>query len=136
MSLLNMKFNEDTMYEQLRGGLLPNEQITAAVYASFQNAGFFGGGGMQAGFLALTDQDRLIGVRHGLAGSAPFAGYLGLLRKLKVKKGLFGSRVIEYDDGSTHLRITVTPKLGSGIDLPHQAEHFQTLIAALETRQI
>ena len=42
MALLNTKFDEDTMYGQLKGALLPNENIKAAVYATFQDMSFFG----------------------------------------------------------------------------------------------
>lgn len=136
MALLNLKYNEETMYEQLGELLLPDEQITAAVYASFQNKGFMAGPAVQAGFFAMTDQDRLIGVRHAMLDSAAFGGYIGLLHGLKVKKSLFGAYVMDYDDGSVKLRITMTPKLGTGVHLPHQAEHIQTMVAALETRQI
>ena len=135
MALLNTKFDENAMYDQLRGALLPNENITAAVYASFQELGFLGSSNMQAGFLALTDQDRLIGVRHSMLGSSSFSGYVGLLKKLKIKKGLLGSRNIDYDDGSVHLRIGVVPKI-TGAKFPNQQENFQTLLSALESRQV
>ncbi len=136
MALLNTKFDEDTMYGQLKGALLPNENIKAAVYATFQDMSFFGSRASQVGFVALTDQDRLIGMRHSMLGSTPFSGYLGLLKKLKLKKGLLlGARTIDYDDGNVHLRITAVPKV-AGAKFPHQQENFQTLISALEPRQI
>ncbi len=134
MSLLSTKFNEQAMTEQLGELLLPGEQITAAVYASFREPGLFRSM-VQAGFLGLTDQDRLIGVRHTLGGSVPFAAYIGLLKKLRVKKGLLGSRNIEIDDGQTHLMVAVVPKVGTGVDLPNQQAYFQALISALEPRQ-
>lgn len=135
MALLNTKFDEDTMYGQLKGALLPNENIKAAVYATFQDMSFFGSRASQVGFVALTDQDRLIGMRHSMLGSTPFSGYVGLLKKLKLKKGLLGARTIDYDDGNVHLRITAVPKV-VGAKFPHQQENFQTLISALEPRQI
>ncbi|MCQ2408683.1 MAG: hypothetical protein MJ065_09205 [Oscillospiraceae bacterium] len=134
MSLLNMKFTEQAMMEQLGALLLPGEQISAAVYAAFREPGLFRSM-VQAGFFGLTDQDRIISVRHTLGGSVPFAAYIGLLKKLRVKKGLLGSRNIEIDDGHLHLMIAATPKVGTGVDLPNQQANLQMIISALEPRQ-
>ena len=135
MSLLKITYNEDEMYKSLRDVLLPDEQILAAVYVSYQQMGFLTSHGVEAGYLALTDCNRLVGVRHGLLQSALFSMYLGTEKSLKVKKGLFGSRTVELDTGESKLRIAIAPKLGSGTDLPHQAEHFQTIMEVLEARQ-
>lgn len=134
MSMFSMKYNEEEMYEVLRGGLRPGETLLAAVYATFTGTGFLNGGSTSIGYIGLTDQDRLIGIQSGMVSSSPFSAELGFLRRLKCKKGLLGMRSFELDNGEIKLKASIPGKVGGG-KFPNQPENQKLIMDTLEAKQ-
>ena len=128
-----MKINEETMLRMLQNELLPGEQIAAAVYCVFRDIRLLRSS-MYLGFLALTDSGRLVGIR---AQAASVAVAIEDITKIKIKKNLMGGRYFDLQYGSgkeNRLWFGFSPKV-TGWDFPHQTEHFQTILEALEARQ-
>ncbi|MBR3419499.1 MAG: hypothetical protein IKG82_12470 [Oscillospiraceae bacterium] len=67
MGILKMKWNEAEMRCELEPMLDPGEQLLAGVYCTYQDYGFlFTSKRVIAGYLGLTDRNRLVGTRYGI----------------------------------------------------------------------
>lgn len=67
MGILKMKWCEAEMLCELQPLLQAGEQLTAAVYCTYQDYGFlFTSKRVIAGYIGVTDINRLIGVRYGI----------------------------------------------------------------------
>lgn len=130
------KVNEEAMYEALNPLLFPNEEIEAAVYAIYRPTGFFSSvRQVDFGYLALTNQNRLIGYRYGtLMGSAPIAVDLNAILKMRFRKRVFGLQRELYLETmsakSEKLLVLYNMKI-FGSQFPNQKENAERLSAVL-----
>ena len=138
MSVLSMKFNDEEM-ERILSELLafPDETITAGVYCTFQDTGFFASAShITAGYVGLTSRGRLVGLRAGMLSSEQINMDLNCMTKIKIKKGLLGSRTVYLEclgGGTDKVKFIVTPRI-SGQKITHQQENFEILMGELEGR--
>lgn len=135
MSLVTMKGNQDEMFETLNSQLMyAEEAVTAGVYASFQDTGFFASSRhVMVGYVGLTNRNRLIAIRSGFIRTEPFSTDLAYISKVKIKKTLFGmwQVYLEYfAEGTRKLKFTVSPKI-LGTKFPNQKAYSDILIQEL-----
>ena len=135
MSMLKLKCNEGEMLEMLNSQLMfAEESVTAGVYATFQDTGFFASSRhVVIGYVGLTSRNRLIGVRAGFIKTEPFSTDLSYISKVKVKKTLFGMWQIYLEyfaEGTRKLKFTVSPKI-LGAKFPNQKNCPDLLVQAL-----
>ena len=135
MGMLSMKFNSDEMFDLLQSSLRPGETLTAAVYGSFYQTGFFASNrNVEAGYIGLSDCGRLFGIRCSFLSTENFSYEIAFLKKIKIKKALFGARNINIDGPEGEMRFAVVPKI-TGRKFPDQPENFQRILEALEAKQ-
>ena len=124
------QWDERAMLAAVEPMLLPGETLEAAVYCSFYETGFFASRIPTGGYLALTGNGRLVGVKIGLLGSESFAADLATVTKIRIRQNIFqklGNQTevqLEYlsTRDSGRLSFTLIPKIVGG-KLPHQAEY-------------
>ena len=136
MSMFKLKCNQDEMLEMLSSQLMfAEEAVTAGVYATFQDTGFFASSRhVVIGYVGLTNRNRLIAIRAGMLKTEPFSTDLSYITKIKVKKTLFGmwQVYLEYfAEGTRKLKFTVSPKI-LGAKFPNQKAFTEILIQTLQ----
>lgn len=124
---------------QMLGGLLySGENITAALYCIYKGTGFFASSSdIIAGYIALTDHNRLIGYKMGLINDTAVCFDLGYLTKMKISNSLFGQKsiYIQVNDGKkSELMFQVAPKI-PGSKFPYQEKNLEILLDELRSRQ-
>lgn len=132
------QWNEDTMIAALEPMLLPGETMEAWVYVSFYDTGFFASRYPSAGYLALTGNGRLVGLKIGLLGSVPVSCDLAAVTKVKIRQSVLQKLTnqtevyLEYfgGQGDGKMKFTLLPKVVGG-KLPHQTEHVQRVLDEL-----
>ncbi|MBQ6041283.1 MAG: hypothetical protein K5705_10170 [Oscillospiraceae bacterium] len=136
MSMFKLKCNQDEMLEMLSSQLMfAEEAVTAGVYATFQDTGFFASSRhVVIGYVGLTNRNRLIAIRAGMLKTEPFSTDLSYITKIKVKKTLFGmwQVYLEYfAERAYKLKFTVSPKI-LGAKFPNQRANTDYLIQTLQ----
>ncbi|MBR6717955.1 MAG: hypothetical protein IKI77_06370 [Oscillospiraceae bacterium] len=139
MSMLTMKFNADEMMNVLEEQLMfPDETVTAGVYCTFQDTGFFASSRhIVTGYAGLTSRGRLIGLRCGMIRSEPFSVDLNYLTKLKLRKTLFGMRSVYLEyfaERRIRLKFTVSPRI-LGSKFPDQYANTEIIMQQLSAYQ-
>ena len=133
-----MQFSEENMLEVLKQQLYPSESVTAAVYCSFQDTGFFASPyHIMMGYVGLTDSFRIIGTKSGYIMTDSLDIDLNAITKLNVKKSLFGQYSVYmkyFSDSQRKLSFTVVPKI-AGTKFPNQKTNTDFLIQTLKERQ-
>ena len=114
--------------------LQPGENMISAVYCSFHRGAFEMGSSVMAGYISVTDQHRLIGVKYGLIGEEPFSVWLQGVKKLIIKNSFFGSKMITLKTDNLSLRFQITPKADRK-RFPDQAECLEQMLPVLQMYQ-
>ena len=86
MGMLTMKYNSAEMAQKLAMMLQPGENLIAAVYCTVERGFFEVGSRIMTGYLGITDQHRLVGLKIGMIGETPITAYLQCAQKLRIKK--------------------------------------------------
>ena len=134
MGILSKKWNEEEMLSDLGQLLHPGETLLAGVYCTYQDYGFFfSSKRVIAGYIGLTDQNRLIGTRNGIIQHEIVD--INLNRAVVyIKELLFGAVHIRVSDPSARLerqRITFN-RLRGGKTFPNHFENAATLLEKLQ----
>lgn len=132
-----LTYNEDDMLNRLSELLFAGERIEAALYCMYHQTGFFATGHTGTpGYVAVTDQNRLIGCKFGLIGSAAICLDMECLKKIKSTKMLLNQRIIHmvFNDGKKReLKFQISPMVvGSGF--PEQERNFEAILNILRIK--
>ncbi|MBQ8922926.1 MAG: hypothetical protein IJ060_12365 [Oscillospiraceae bacterium] len=134
MGMLSMKYNSAEMAQTLSMMLQPGENMIAAVYCAFHRGAFEMGASVMAGYVGVTDQHRLIGIRCGLVGEEPFSVWLQGVKKLIIKNSFFGSKMITLKTDNLSMRMQITPKADKK-KFPDQKEYMELMLPVLQMYQ-
>lgn len=138
MSSLTKKFTEEEMLQMLGELLYSGENIITALYCIYKGTGFFASSSdIIAGYIALTDRNRLIGYKMGLINDSAVSLDLGYLTKMKISNSLFGQKsiYIQVNDGKkSELMLQVASKI-PGSKFPEQERNLEILLDELKARQ-
>lgn len=132
------KYDETDMMQALGEQLLPGETILAAVYCAFKATKFWESvtapsGNVIPGYAAVTDRNRLIGVKYQLLRSDTVSVDLNHLKTVKIKNALFSQKLVTLEE-LTDRRVTVKFQLSTkivGASFPNQAQYAEQLLDAL-----
>ncbi len=137
MNLYTQKYNEEEMMQILCQLLNAGESIKTALYCVYKGTGFFASyRNIVAGYIALTDNDRLIGMKFGTFGSEAVSQYMGYAKKITVKNYPFGQKVVHmiFDDGKKQeVKIQLAPKM-VGSKFPDQQKNFDIFMDELNAK--
>ncbi len=134
MGMFSLKYTSAEMAQRLSMMLQPDENMIAAVYCAFHRAAFEMGSSVMAGYVGVTDQHRLIGIRCGLVGEEPFSVWLQGVKKLVIKNSFFGSKMITVKSDNFHMRMQITPRADKK-RFPDQKEYMELMLPILQMYQ-
>lgn len=133
------KLDKNLMHTALQSLLLPGEGYFGAVYAGFGRGGVLSTSAMdnRYGFLAVTNQNRLLIAQYNILTIPLFQGALPLqaLESLKISKtmlNLYSVKMQFRAQGKTcKLACKISPKV-YGMDLKEQQENAEQLLKTLQ----
>ena len=134
MGILKLKWCEAEMLCELEPLLQPGETLTAAVYCTYQDYGFlFTSKRVIAGYIGVTDKNRLIGVRYGIFLHETVD--INLTRAaVHISEIALGAVHVRVSDDSARLgrqRFTFNARTG-GKAFPDHAAYAETLLQTLQ----
>lgn len=133
MGILTMKWCEAEMLCELEPLLRADEKLTAAVYCTYQDYGFlFSSKRVIAGYIGVTDKNRLIGVRYGMI----------LHETVDISLNRAAVHISELPLGAVHIRVSdpsarlerqriTFNRLRGGKTFPNHAENAAMLLDKL-----
>ncbi len=137
MNLYTQKYNEEEMMQILSRLLIAGESIKTALYCVYKQTGFFASNrNIIAGYVALTDNDRLIGMKFSTFGSEAVSQYMEYAKKITIKNYPFGQKVVHmiFDDGKKQeVKIQLVPKV-VGSKFPEQQKNFDIFMDELNSK--
>lgn len=141
MASMLKKYDETDMMQVLGAQLLPGETILAAVYCAFQATRFWESvtvpaGNVMPGYVAVTDRNRLIGVKYKLLDADSFSLDLNHVTSLKIKNMLFSQKRVTIEtmaDRKVTIKFQLATKI-TGASFPNQAQYAEMLLDALNAR--
>lgn len=136
------KYDETDMMQALGEQLLPGETITAAVYCAFQATKFWESvtapsGNVIPGYVAVTDRNRLVGVKYKLLNTDAISLDLNHVTSVKIKNALFSQKRVTVESTADR-KVTVKFQLSTkivGANFPNQAQYAEMLLDALRVHE-
>lgn len=131
-----MKYTESYMNDLFKKFLLPGEESLCGVYCGFPETVFFAKPGrMQVGFATCTNYGRLLIVRQYLTEYAPGSLKLDTVKKLNIKKTIFGQINVDAtfptDKKDIRLKMQIAKKI-YGVNFPNQEHNLATMMTILQ----
>lgn len=132
---LNKRLDEYDMYDQLRPLLMPCEEIVYAAYCVWRQTGFFAGRAMYPGYVAFTDQNRIIGYGWALIGNCTYEADLAYAQKIKIRNLLLFQKSVYIKvqaERKTELLFNVPVKVLGNKMFPNQEQNATEMLNQLK----
>ncbi len=130
-----MQLNEDYMIGSFFKMCIKDETPLCPVYCMHSQPGLLSAGKGFWGFATITSMGRMLLIESVLGKEVTGSMLLSSMKKLNIKKNLFGQTVIDlfFDNGkdTLKLRLQIAPKI-IGCKFPHQEENLAKLVATLQ----
>ena len=140
MSMLTEPVSEESMYETLGSLLFPGEKTEAAIYCTFRQTGFFASNkSIIYGYVALTNEGRLIGHKITLIDSVDFAFEMKNLTKITIKESLFGYYTVHAffeTPEKRQLKFLLLRKIYGSNKLPNQTKNADIMLDLLKKYEL
>lgn len=130
-----MKYNQEYMNSTFDTMLDSGEESICPVYCVFKQTGFWASNSrVSPGFVTFTSNGRLLVARSQLFDMVKRSVQLDNVKKMKIKKNLFGQYLVEAAfmdvNGDLRLKFQVAKKI-MGAKFPNQEQNFEELISTL-----
>ncbi len=130
-----MQLNEGYMIGSFFKMLVKDEALLCPVYCMHCQPGLLSAGKGFWGFATITSMGRMLMIESVLGKEITGSMHLSSMKKLNIKKNLFGQTVIDlfFDNGkdTLKLRLQIAPKI-IGCKFPHQEENLNRFVALLQ----
>lgn len=136
-SSLTKKYNETEMTQMLEELLFAGERIETALYCLYKDTGFFASNRhVTAGYVALTDGNRLIGYKMGLFNTATVSLDMEYLTKIKISNSILGQKIVymAFNNGEkSEVKFQIAPKI-MGSKFPNQQRNMEIMLDMLREK--